>query len=158
MLTRERCKAWPTHHLVDDAADRPHVDCARVARLAEQDLGRAVPEGHHLVRIRAARVCADSPRELELPQLELASSRIDKHGLWLQVAVEDAVGVAPRHPVEHLVGERLDVVRRQLVLLRPHVPFQIELAELEDRHDEARHDEDSLHLKDVCMRSQLLHQ
>lgn len=35
-------------HLGEDAADRPHVDAGRVLPAAQEDLGGAVPERHHL--------------------------------------------------------------------------------------------------------------
>ena len=40
-------------------------------------------------------------------QLERAALRVDEHVLRLEVAVEDAVRVAPVEPSDHLVRERL---------------------------------------------------
>lgn len=42
-----------THHLGEDAAQAPDVDGGGVGLGAEEDLGRAVPQRHHLVRVRA---------------------------------------------------------------------------------------------------------
>lgn len=43
------------HHLRKDAAHGPDVDGGRVVAGAQQDLRRAVPEGHHLHRQRGRR-------------------------------------------------------------------------------------------------------
>ena len=76
---------------------------------------------------------------------------LDEHVLRLQVAVEDAVGVAPREAVEHLVRERLDALAAQLVLQRLHVLLEVEVAVLEAQVELAllRHVEHVLQLDDV---------
>ena len=39
----------PGPHLCHDAARSPHVHCWPIVALAEKELGRAIPEGHHSV-------------------------------------------------------------------------------------------------------------
>ena len=39
-------------HLDEDAADAPDVERGVVVGGAEEDVGRAVPQRHHLVRVR----------------------------------------------------------------------------------------------------------
>ena len=42
-------------HLYEDAAGAPHVETGGVVGGAQQDVWRAVPEGHHLVGVRVGR-------------------------------------------------------------------------------------------------------
>ena len=42
-------------HLVENASDAPHVDGRGVLGGAEQHVGRAVPQRHHLVGVRLRR-------------------------------------------------------------------------------------------------------
>ena len=42
-------------HLVENASDAPHVDGGGVLGGAEEDVGRAVPQRHNLVRVRLRR-------------------------------------------------------------------------------------------------------
>ena len=42
-------------HLDEDAADAPDVERGVVVGRAEEDVGRAVPQGHNLVRVRVRR-------------------------------------------------------------------------------------------------------
>merc|ERR1740129_331768 len=79
-------------HLGEDAAYAPHVDGHAVELRAEQDLQGTVPHSHDLVRVLGDRQSVSSGQS-EIGDLQ-AQPRVDEEVLWLQVAVQDAIGVA----------------------------------------------------------------
>lgn len=106
-------------HLSKNAANRPHVDAGRVLAAAEQDLGRAVPQGDDLVGVCAERH-AKGAGEPKIGELEVAVF-VDEQVLRLEVAVQDAVGVAVAHALAQLHHELLDhgVVHDQCLARQP---------------------------------------
>jgi hypothetical protein len=93
-------------HLGEDAADGPHVDACRVLATAEQDFGRAIPQGDDLVRV-GAQGHAKGAGETKIGELEIAVL-VDEEVLWLEIAMQDAVGVAVAHALAQLHHELLD--------------------------------------------------
>ena len=64
--------------------------------------------------------------------------------------VKDAMGVAPRQAIQHLVRERLDTISSELIIQRPHVAFQVVVTPLEEEVKRlARQEEDILQLHDI---------
>lgn len=93
-------------HLGEDAADGPHVNAGGVLASTEQDLRGAVPQSNDLVGV-SAQGNTEGARKTKVGQLQVAVS-IDQQVLGLQVAVEDAVGVAVADAVAKLPHELLD--------------------------------------------------
>ena len=116
--------------LGEDAADGPHIHAERVLLLAEQDFGRTVPEGLHLVR---ERLDGDRKRarEPEVADLDVALVR-DQQVLGLQVAVDHALRVAVVHALQQLVQHLFDRFLRHRALVLPHVFLEVVLDKLED--------------------------
>lgn len=69
--------------------------------LAEQDLGRPIPQRHNLVGVGPDGE-ADGTGQAKVGQLEVALL-IDKQVLRLQVAMEDAAGMAVCQATDQLV-------------------------------------------------------
>ena len=74
---------------------------------AEQHLGRAVPQRDDLVRVGAQRH-REGAGQPEVGNLQQPGGRLHEQVLRLDVAVEDAVRVAPADPADQLVGEGAD--------------------------------------------------
>ena len=70
--------------------------CGAAAARARDDLMRVCAERH-----------GEGAREAEVGELEGAFLWVDEHVLRLEVAVEDAVRVAPREASQHLESEGL---------------------------------------------------
>jgi hypothetical protein len=137
-------------HLGKNAAHRPHVDAGGVLSTSEQNLWRAVPQCHDLVRVCAQRD-AERASETEIGELEVEVV-VDEEVLWLQVTVQDAVSMAVAHALGQLHHELFDhcVVHAQRLSKqaralgqrlataaladgqRLHVLLQIAVEELED--------------------------
>ena len=94
-------------HLSEDAANGPHVDTSGVLATTEQNLGRAVPESDDFVSVGAERD-TKSASQTKIGQLQVALL-VDEQVLWLEVAVQDAVGVAVARALEELESELLDL-------------------------------------------------
>ena len=112
-------------HLGEDAADGPHVDACAVLTTTEEDFGSAVPEGDDLGRVSFGMlrvevvkridylvgVCAERDAkgsgQAKIGELEVALL-VNEQVLRLQVAVQDAVGVAVADAGAQLVHELLD--------------------------------------------------
>ena len=80
------------HHFREDAAEAPDVDGGGVGLGAEEDLGGAVPQRDDLVRVRPDGE-GEGARQAEVCELDGAAV-VDEQVLRLEVAVEDAMGVA----------------------------------------------------------------
>mmetsp|Transcript_13399 Transcript_13399/g.42337 ORF Transcript_13399/g.42337 Transcript_13399/m.42337 type:complete len:230 (+) Transcript_13399:328-1017(+) len=118
-------------HFDDDGPDGPHVHGRGVGLRAEEDLGRAVPEGDDLVRERSDGR-AERASETEISHLQDAVLG-DEEVLGLEVAVHDAAHVAEGDAAEHLEGEGLDLARLERSVDRVQVPLQVLVEELEDQ-------------------------
>jgi hypothetical protein len=112
-------------HLGEDATNGPHVDACAVLTSAEENFGCAVPEGDDLgavlvldsevenVRREGYLVGVGAQRDTEgscqtkIGELEVALL-VNEQVLWLQVAVQNAVGVAIANTGAKLVHELLD--------------------------------------------------
>jgi len=94
-------------HLGEDAADGPHVDTSGVLTTTEKDLRCAVPESDDFVCVGTERdtECAS---QTEISQLQVALL-VDEQVLRLEVAMQDAVGVAVAGSLQELKGELLDL-------------------------------------------------
>ena len=90
-----------THHFDEDTAEAPKIDGRRVSLHAQQDLGGAVPEGHDLVG-QVSDGHGEGAGEAEVGQLD-PTLGVHEQVLGLEVAVEDAVGVAVGDPGQQLV-------------------------------------------------------
>lgn len=104
-VTREERLAGS--HLGEDAANGPHVDTSGVLATTEQNFGRAVPESDDLVGVSAERN-TEGASQTEICQLQVAFL-VDEQVLWLQVTVENAVGMAVARALEELKSELLDL-------------------------------------------------
>lgn len=104
-VTREERLAGS--HLGEDAANGPHVDTSGVLATTEQNFGRAVPESDDLVGVSAERN-TEGASQTEISQLQVAFL-VDEQVLWLQVTVENAVGMAVARALEELKSELLDL-------------------------------------------------
>lgn len=94
-------------HFGEDAADGPHVDTSGVLAATKQNLRRAVPKGDDLVSVSTERN-TEGASETKIGQLQVALL-VDEQVLRLQVAVQDAVGMAVASTLEELKGELLDL-------------------------------------------------
>lgn len=72
----------PLSHFSENAPSGPEVHSEAVRLLAEEDLGAAVPECDHLVRVRLDRE-AEGPCEAEISQLDLGARGVHKKILRL---------------------------------------------------------------------------
>mmetsp|Transcript_6795 Transcript_6795/g.16427 ORF Transcript_6795/g.16427 Transcript_6795/m.16427 type:complete len:218 (+) Transcript_6795:400-1053(+) len=89
----------PHGHLREDAARGPHVDGGGVAPCPQEDLGRAVPQGHHLVGVGLVVVLRAEARHREPAELGDAV-HVHQDAPGGEVAVEEAQGVAVGEPAE----------------------------------------------------------
>ena len=129
-----RLNLVPGPHLGHDAARAPHVHRGAVVPLAEQQLGRPVPEGDHPVGVPvrlAAPLQAEGPSQSEVGQLEDALLGDEDVG-GLHVAVDDLVGVDVVEAVEHLLHDALDLAEGELDLAVGEEAGEVVLAEVED--------------------------
>ena len=117
-------------------ANAPHVHSRGVGRRSEQDLGAAVPqcddlrpshdqsgpavlnrELNHSTQYRGRQVLRDGRHdrsgEPEVRQLQCHGRTVNQNVLWLQVAVQNSVGMAVLQSAEHLVQPSL-VARQAL--------------------------------------------
>lgn len=94
-------------HLGEDAANGPHVDAGGVLATTEENFRGAVPESDDFVGVGAKRH-TESASETEISQLEVALL-VDEQVLWLQVTVQNAVGVAVAGALQQLQSELLDL-------------------------------------------------
>lgn len=97
--------------LGEDAAHRPDVEALAVLRPVQEDLGRPVPPGGHVVRhrhVRAVHGLAHPPRQPEVADLQLAVVP-PQDVPRLQVPVDDVGRMEGFQPAEQLVEEVPDV-------------------------------------------------
>lgn len=106
-------------HLHEDAAHPPHVQRGGVLRAAEEDVGRPVPQGDHLVGVGVAGHGL-GPGQAEIGQLQLADLA-DEEVLGLDVAVQHQPFVAVREAAQQLEEEEAHVPGVQAAA----VPLQI---------------------------------
>lgn len=78
----------------------------------EEDFRRAIPESNNLVRVALKRY-GEGAAEAEIGDLENPSFLVEQKVLRLEIAVEDAVGVAVGHPFKKLVQKALNQRRRK---------------------------------------------
>jgi hypothetical protein len=104
-ITRE--KRLASSHLGEDAAHGPHVDTSGVLAATKQNLGRAVPEGDNFVSVSAERDTKGAS-QTKIGQLQVALL-VDEQVLRLEIAVQNAVGVAVTGALEELKRELLDL-------------------------------------------------
>mmetsp|Transcript_5492 Transcript_5492/g.12655 ORF Transcript_5492/g.12655 Transcript_5492/m.12655 type:complete len:270 (-) Transcript_5492:203-1012(-) len=105
----------PRCDLGEDAAGRPHVHRRVVLLLAKKQLGRAVPERHHLVRVALLGLELTRSGEAEVGDLDGAEA-VDQHVLRLEVAVKDPLAVAELEASQDLQHAPLDETLRHAVL------------------------------------------
>ena len=98
-------------HLCEDRADGPHVHGQGVGLASEEDLGRAVPESHHLVS-EGADGGNEGPGQAEIGQLQPPITG-DEDVLRFQVTMHHTANVAIFQSFEHLVCVGLDEGGRQ---------------------------------------------
>lgn len=119
-----------TEHFHKDHAARPHVHGRGVRLGAQQNLGGAIPQRHHLVRQGPNR------RDEGTGQAEISNFQPpffgDQQILWLKVSVHNSPGMAKGEAVENLEEEGLDDTAGELPRLGLHVFFQVSVDELED--------------------------
>lgn len=102
-------------HLRHDAPDAPNVDARILAVVPQQHLRSPLPQGDDFVGERV------HGEPLDLGQAEVRDLDLQVGGeqqvLGLQVAVEDAHGVAVCDAEQHLVGDALDLRHGQVVFV-----------------------------------------
>lgn len=125
----------PRVHLGHDAARRPDVDAGVVRPAAQQHVGRAVPQRHHLVG-EGVDGDAEGARQPKVAELERALP-VDKQVLRFQISVEDSILVAEVDAPQQLVHEGLDGggLQRTPVAVGVHVLLQVAVHKLEDEHE-----------------------
>lgn len=97
------------HHLREDAADRPDVNCIAVVAGPQQELRGTVPEGYHSVGVVDALVPGvEDPCEAEVGKLDLAC-RGDKDVGALDVSVDHVLLVQVLHASEDLEHNALEL-------------------------------------------------
>jgi hypothetical protein len=104
-VTREERLA--SSHLGEDATDGPHVDTSRVLATTKQNLGCAVPEGDDFMSVGAERDTKGAS-QTKISQFQVALL-VNEQILRLEIAVQDAVGVAVTGALEKLKSEFLDL-------------------------------------------------
>lgn len=97
--------------LHEDAANGPDVDGGGVVGGVEQQLGRAVPPGHHVLRHHVA--LGGGARQPEVADLEVAVG-VQQQVAGLEVAVDHVGGVDVLEPAKDLVQEVLRPARRRV--------------------------------------------
>ena len=137
-------------HLGKDATDGPHVDASRVLTSTQENLGGSVPQGDDLVGVCAQRNTKGAGKT-EIGELEVALL-VDEEVLGLEIAVQDAVGVAVLDAIAKLEHELADdlIAKAELHQMRRralgqglasttiahrkslHVLLEVEVEELED--------------------------
>ena len=108
-----------------DATNRPHVHTERVLLLPQQDLRSPVPERFHLMGKRLDRD-GESPCQAKVTDLDV-SLAVDEEVLWLEVTVDDALGVAVVDSTEKLVDHFLDLGLGHCFFVASHVFLQVVL-------------------------------
>ena len=97
-------------------ADRPVVDGGRVGLGAEEQLGRAVPQRHHLVRVRAERH-GEGAREAKVG--DLGDQGIFGHGDQdiggLQISMDQAMRMCCSDTLEQVSCQRIALMERELL-------------------------------------------
>ena len=134
-------------HLVEDAADAPHVDVRRVVGGAEEHVGRPVPQSDHLVRVGLGGYGLGA-RQPEVGELELAA-RIDEQVLRLEVAVQYLLGVAVGEAAQQLEEEQAYVAHAHDVGAVVHVLLEVALEVLEDERERLVRVDDVVQRDDV---------
>ena len=119
--------------LTHDAPEAPHVDSGAVKPLAEEQLGGAVPERHHHVRVRPQRIRV-LPGQAKVANLQLALV-VDQHVAGLQVPVQNPVIVQVTHAAQQLQHETLHLRDRERLGHGLHQPLQVVLRELHHHED-----------------------
>jgi len=125
----------PGPHLCHDAARSPHVHCWPIVALAEKELGRAIPEGHHSVCVPVRLVLlvdGDGSGQTKVSQLQDALLGDQDVGR-LHVSVDDLVGVDEVETFEHLLHHLLDLLERELDVEVAEQACQVVLTEVEDQ-------------------------
>mmetsp|Transcript_15914 Transcript_15914/g.62183 ORF Transcript_15914/g.62183 Transcript_15914/m.62183 type:complete len:368 (-) Transcript_15914:146-1249(-) len=115
--------------LGEDAADRPDVDRRRVGLHAEEDLRRAVPQRHHVVRVGTERH-VEGTCQAKIGDLQ-GALLVDQEVRRLEVPVDDAARVAVRQAAKELVHVGLHQARRHWRSTGVEVALQIKVEELE---------------------------
>ena len=100
----------PRRHLHEDAPDGPDVDRRGVLACAEQDLGRTVPQRHHVVRVRAhgdpERTREPKVGDLQLPVL---GAEVSGRCVWMCVDGYERVEVEVEVEMEMEVEMEVEV-------------------------------------------------
>ena len=115
--------------LSKDASHCPDIHAETVLPLAQQDLWRAVPEGLNLMR-EGLNWNSKSAGEAKISNFE-HPVLVDQKVLRLEVAVDDAAGVAEIDAVDQLEHNEADLVLRDRVFVLREVFFEVVLRVLE---------------------------
>jgi hypothetical protein len=144
-------------HFCHDAASGPDVDAGVVGPGAKENVGGAVPEGYNFVG-ESVNGDSECSGETEIRKLEL-SFEVDEEILWLQIAVQDSVGVAEVNALQELMHKGFDGDRGQCssLALCVHVLLQVLVHVFEDQHELILGVDNIVEADDVLV-LQLLHQ
>lgn len=93
-------------HLGKDATNGPHVNASRVLASTQENLGGSVPQSDDLVGVCAQRNTKGAGKT-EIGELEVALL-VNEEVLGLEIAVQDAVGVAVLDAIAKLEHELAD--------------------------------------------------
>ena len=99
-------------HLEENTANRPHINRDRILSGAEQQLRRAVPHRHHLVRVGAQRH-GESSGETKVRNLDHVVIS-EQNVLGLQIPMHNAVAVDRMYALQNLNQILLDNRRQML--------------------------------------------
>ena len=120
----------PMGQLVQNAADRPHVNTGRVHFATEQDLGRTVPERDNLMCI-ALEWKAERTSQAEVSYLDFSLALVDQQVGRLQVTVHDAALVAVQKARKDLPDDRASLRNSHRLAAAVEVLLHIEVEKLE---------------------------
>mmetsp|Transcript_26799 Transcript_26799/g.62588 ORF Transcript_26799/g.62588 Transcript_26799/m.62588 type:complete len:228 (+) Transcript_26799:1004-1687(+) len=130
VIRSARKQRVPTRHLPEDAANAPEIHRSGILPRSHEDVGRAIPQRHHLVGVAAHRN-AKSPRQTEIRQFEL-TRLVDQQILRLQISVQHTPVMAELDPSQQLVERRLNYAGLE-VLRRIHKLLQVLIKILEHK-------------------------
>mmetsp|Transcript_54342 Transcript_54342/g.99915 ORF Transcript_54342/g.99915 Transcript_54342/m.99915 type:complete len:334 (+) Transcript_54342:252-1253(+) len=116
-------------HLTHNATNAPDVHRKGIENRPQQDLWSTVPYRHNLVGVLWDRHRV-SAGQAKICNLQLHGGR-NQQILWLEVSVQDAVGVAEFDAATHLLREASDMRLRQTIGNRFHVLLEVEICKLE---------------------------
>ena len=111
-------------HFCKNTSGRPQVHTQRVMLLTQQNFRASIPQGNHLMGI-SLNWEAESSGQTEVGKLNSLPVLRNEKVLWLQISVENSVGMEEDERLKNLIEEALRLCWGQRGSLLFHVLFQI---------------------------------